>query len=62
LRGQVYQSGSINLSVNKKKYQDAMKENLFATEQVYNLVKQGTPFREAFRKISKSFKENHHQI
>jgi argininosuccinate lyase len=39
-----------------------MKENLFATEQVYNLVKQGTPFREAYRKISKSFKENHHQI
>jgi argininosuccinate lyase len=30
-----------------------MSEDLFATEKVYELVKQGIPFREAYQKVKK---------
>ncbi len=43
------------LKINKKKCSSAMTNELFATEEVYKLVKQGMPFREAYKKIGKKF-------
>ncbi len=45
-----------NLSVNRKKCAAAMTEELFATEKVYDLVKQGIPFREAYQQIARLIK------
>ena len=44
-----------NLEVDENKCKKAMTEELYATQQVYNLVEQGIPFREAYQKISKKF-------
>ena len=43
-----------HLSVNTKKCEKAMTDELFATKKVYDLVEAGVPFREAYRKISKN--------
>ena len=42
-----------NLKVDKRKCEQGLTEEIYATEQVYNLVKKGVPFREAYHKISK---------
>ncbi|MAE42828.1 argininosuccinate lyase [Candidatus Woesearchaeota archaeon] len=41
------------INVNKKKCKKAMTSELFATEEAYKLIKQGIPFREAYKKVSK---------
>ncbi len=43
-----------HLSVNTKKCEKAMTDELFATKKVYDLVEAGVPFREAYHKISKN--------
>ena len=43
------------LSVNKERCKNAMTEELYATERAYELVKQGLPFRDAYRKISEKY-------
>ena len=40
------------LIVNEKNCKKAMTDELFATEQAYNMVKEGIPFRQAYRKIA----------
>ncbi len=46
---------SVNkLQVHKYKLESAMSEDLFATGKVYELVKQGVPFREAYQQVKKS--------
>ena len=40
------------LSVNREKCEAAMTDELFATEKVYQLVKQGIPFRDAYQQIA----------
>jgi len=44
-----------HLEVNKEKCEAAMSSELFATEKAYDLVKNGLPFREAYKKISDEF-------
>ncbi len=44
-----------NLKVNEKRCKSAMTEELYATEKVYDLVKKGMPFRDAYRAISKEY-------
>mgnify|MGYP000876726070 FL=1 len=46
-----------NLSVNRKNCREAMTAELFATEKVYQLVKSGVPFREAYRQISQEYED-----
>ncbi|MDD5540784.1 MAG: argininosuccinate lyase [Candidatus Marinimicrobia bacterium] len=48
-----------NLSVNRKDCRKAMTAELFATEKVYQLVKSGMPFREAYRQISQEYENKH---
>jgi len=43
------------LSVNAEQCQNAMTDELYATERAYQLVKQGRPFRDAYRKISEEY-------
>lgn len=43
------------LKVNAENCKKAMTKELFATEKVYELVKKGIPFREAYKQISKEF-------
>jgi argininosuccinate lyase len=43
------------LKVNKENCQKALTEDIYATERVYELVKQGIPFREAYKIISKKY-------
>jgi len=43
------------LKVNKEKCQKALTEEVYATEKVYQLVKKGMPYREAYQKISKKY-------
>jgi argininosuccinate lyase len=45
-----------HMEVNADKIEQDMSEELFATEQVYELVKQGVPFRDAYLQISKKYK------
>lgn len=40
-----------NLTVNEKQCKKAMTDELFATEKVYDLVKKGMSFREAYRRV-----------
>ncbi|MDP3998309.1 MAG: argininosuccinate lyase [bacterium] len=42
-----------NLMVNKENCDKALTKDVYATEEVYKLVKKGVPFREAYRIISK---------
>ncbi len=44
-----------NLKVNSEKCEQALTDEVLATEKVYELVKQGVPFREAYRMISKQY-------
>jgi len=44
-----------NLKVNEKRCNDALTEEVYATEKAYQLVKKGMPFREAYREISKKY-------
>ena len=43
------------LKVNKTRCEESMSPELFATEEAYKLVKTGTPFREAYRKIGEKY-------
>ena len=45
-----------NLKVNGENCRKALSKDVYATERVYKLVKRGTTFREAYRKISKNEK------
>ena len=45
------------LNINKENCKKAMTEELYATEEAYNLVKQGMPFRQAYKKISEKYSE-----
>ncbi|MBT3478017.1 MAG: argininosuccinate lyase [Candidatus Marinimicrobia bacterium] len=45
------------LKVNKDKCLTAMTEELYATEKAYKMVKEGIPFREAYRKVAESIKD-----
>ncbi len=44
------------IEVDKEKCRSAMADELFATEEAYSLVKQGLPFREAYRKVAEKYK------
>jgi argininosuccinate lyase len=44
-----------NLKINEDHCKNALTDEVFATEKVYDLVKQGIPFREAYKKISKLY-------
>jgi len=44
-----------NLKPNKKTLEKSMTKELYATEKVLNLTKKGIPFRDAYKKITKSF-------
>ena len=46
-----------NITVNKEKCKAAMTEDLFATERVYDLVKTGIPFRDAYKQYLDSLTE-----
>jgi len=45
-----------NLKVNKLKCSEAMTEELYATAKVYDLVKNGVPFRQAYKEVAKTIK------
>lgn len=47
-----------NLRVNTDNCAAAMTEELFATEQAYQLVQQGLPFRDAYRQIGRKFSKD----
>jgi argininosuccinate lyase len=44
-----------HLKVKRENCEKALTEEVYATEKVYELVKQGVPFREAYQKVAKSF-------
>lgn len=44
-----------NLKVNQDRCNKALTEEIYATEEVYKLVQQGIPFREAYKTISKKY-------
>ncbi len=44
-----------HLKVNEAKCQEALTEEIYATERVYELVNKGVPFREAYKRISKEY-------
>lgn len=43
--------------VNRESCREAMTGELYATERAYNLVKEGVPFREAYRRIAEQLRE-----
>ena len=43
------------MTVNKKNCQKAMTKELYATEEAYMMVKDGVPFREAYKEIGKKY-------
>ena len=45
-----------NLKVNKLRCSEAMTEELYATAKVYDLVKNGVPFRQAYKEVAKTIK------
>ncbi len=45
------------LIVNKDKCERALSPELFATEEVYKLVEQGMPFREAYYQVAKKYRQ-----
>lgn len=45
------------LKVNAKMCQRGLSEEIYATEEVYKIVKQGVPFREAYKIISKKYEK-----
>jgi len=46
------------LVVNKDNCKKALTDEIYATEEVYNLVKKGMPFRDAYRVVSEKFIKN----
>ncbi|MFH1260541.1 MAG: argininosuccinate lyase [Candidatus Micrarchaeota archaeon] len=46
------------LKTDKKRLEDAMTPELYATEKAYKLVEQGIPFRDAYKKIAKEIDQN----
>jgi argininosuccinate lyase len=44
-----------NLEVNEKACEAGLTEEVFATERLYELVRQGVPFREAYQRIAKQY-------
>ncbi|MBF88650.1 MAG: argininosuccinate lyase [Candidatus Marinimicrobia bacterium] len=44
-----------NLSLNTRRCQEAMTDEIYATERAYALVEKGMPFREAYKTIAKEF-------
>ncbi len=46
-----------NMSVDKKAASDMMDDEIFATHRVYELVRKGVPFREAYKIVAEKFKE-----
>jgi len=44
-----------NLKIDKENCKKALTEEVYATEKVYELVKKGMPFREAYQKIAKKY-------
>ncbi|MEA1963749.1 MAG: argininosuccinate lyase [Candidatus Aerophobetes bacterium] len=44
-----------NLKVNRKNCSKALIKDIYATEEVYQLVKKGVPFREAYKTISEKY-------
>lgn len=52
---EIMKSAIEQLSVNAEQCQAAMTDELYATERAYQLVKQGMPFRDAYRKISEEY-------
>jgi len=52
LANQLSMSG---LEVDEAACARALTEEVFATERVYALVKQGVPFREAYRRVGKQY-------
>lgn len=47
-----------NLKVNKEKLKLACTDEIYATRKAYQLVKQGVPFRDAYRKVGKQINSN----
>ena len=43
------------MKIDEKKCKEALTNELYATEEAYNLVKKGIPFREAYKEVSKRF-------
>ena len=46
------------LKVNAERCEDAMTDELFATEEIYRLVEKGIPFREAYRRVAQKYKSS----
>ncbi len=44
-----------NLKVDEERCRQALTEDIYATAEVYELVKQGVPFREAYKTVSKKY-------
>lgn len=44
------------ITINSKNCEKAMTIDLYATEKAYKLVKEGMPFREAYKKVAETFK------
>lgn len=44
------------IKINKEKCEKAMTPEIFATEEAYKLVKEGKPFRDAYKEVGKKFK------
>jgi len=47
-----------NLKVNKEKCEQGLTEEIYATEQVYDFVKNGVPFRKAYERVSEQYTKN----
>ncbi len=45
------------IAVNRESCTEAMTDELYATERAYDLVKEGVPFREAYRRVAEKLKE-----
>ena len=45
------------LKINCENCEKAMTKELYATEAAYKLVKQGIPFRDAYKEIGKKYQE-----
>ena len=43
------------IKINEKKCKESISKELFATQETYNLVKKGVPFREAYKQVSKKY-------
>ena len=46
-----------SISVDRERCEGAMTDEIYATERAYNLVKEGVPFREAYRKVAAELRE-----